>query len=48
MVNKDCQKCGKKIDTEKESVFYLDSSITTMEGKENNQPKKSKKICFDC
>jgi hypothetical protein len=47
MVNKDCQKCGKTIDTEKESIYYLDSSIAAKE-KENAQPKKSKKICVDC
>lgn len=43
MANKDCQKCGKTIDTEKESIFYLDSSTAPQKNK-----KGSKRICVDC
>jgi hypothetical protein len=37
-VNKECQKCGKAIDLEKESIIYLDSDGTAAE--------PSKRVCL--
>ena len=47
MVNKNCQKCDKIIDTEQEVFIVLEGTMTAEEHK-NNQPKKGKIICVEC